>query len=153
MKTYFDENYWKDQTEIIKEPPAEYLTEILPRFPYADFNAGVIMTVGGKIHAKGYIRSDYLIHELVHVKQQIESGLSAKEYIERYFEDENFRLQIELEAFGTQYKWIEENYPKHCHHDFLMECAKNLTHPLYGFKDIDIIKAISLIKSSGHYCK
>ena len=153
MNTYFDFKYWKEQAKMSDVPPDEYYTQILPRFPAADFNAGVVITLNGTIHHRYYLRTDYLIHELVHVKQQIESGLTAQEWLDRYFEDEEFRLQIELEAFGTQHKWIEKNYPRNSHHNFYLESAKNLCSELYQFKNMDILKAISLIKQSGHYVK
>lgn len=74
------------------------------------------------------ITPELIIHEEVHFKQQDEMGLDN--WIEKYFEDTNFRVKVEIEAYSAQLKYFE--YNKDIHDMIKIQCAKALSSPMYG---------------------
>lgn len=54
------------------------------------------------------IPDDYLVHESVHAKQQ---GNDIEGWWTRYLNDIPFRIEQEVEAYGTQLSWIKNNDP------------------------------------------
>lgn len=71
-----------------------------------DWNAGMIVTYGGVIYSKNPIAPDFLVHELVHVKQQ--EGHDPDEYLERYLSDVEFRKKSEVAAYKAQIAFIAQ---------------------------------------------
>lgn len=68
---------------------------------------GIIITYGNTIHCKYKLKEPKISHESVHVRQQLEMGV--EEWWNRYFEDRQFRLNQEVEAYRAEIKWIRHN--------------------------------------------
>lgn len=71
---------------------------------------------------------DYLIvHEETHLRQQNDVGLDN--WVDKYINDKDFRLEMELEAYRAQLKFVKDlNRRKR----MLFICAKDLSSSLYG---------------------
>lgn len=75
------------------------------------------------------ISPDLEVHESVHAKQQ---GSNPEVWWIRYCSEPEFRLQQEIEAYGTQYSFVKRNTPNK-YSDWLKEkLAEALSGPLYG---------------------
>jgi hypothetical protein len=72
-----------------------------------DWDRGIVITYGEVIHSKNPISEDLKIHEETHIKQQSEIG--TEKWWEMYFENKNFRLSQETEAYQNQVKFIRKN--------------------------------------------
>lgn len=83
-------------------PNIELIEAVLGKDPHA------IYTVGETIYNphKRIITSDIEVHEGVHCKQQ---GDNPDAYIARYLQDKEFRLECEIEAYGEQWQYIQNN--------------------------------------------
>lgn len=102
-----------------------------------------IFTYGDTIHSKRPISEELLAHELVHVRQQTEMGKEL--WWERYFEDPQFRLEQEVEAYRAQYKWCLTSYSnREWVARALVQHAASLSGTMYG-KIISFSEAIKLI--------
>jgi hypothetical protein len=67
----------------------------------------VIFTYGDTAYCKdGGMSPDLVVHEKVHMKQQLEIGKDI--WWDKYFADPNFRLEQELEAYGAQVEFIKK---------------------------------------------
>lgn len=97
---------------------------------------------GGKIRDK-----DLLEHELVHIRQQLNYSGGSEAWWERYFDDEEFRLDQELEAYRHQYKYVVAHYPRHSHWTCLRWYASCLIR-IYGLKGMSEAEAMNLIKKN-----
>lgn len=65
------------------------------------WNEGMIVTYAGVIHTPAEtIAPDFLVHELVHVKQQ--EGIDPDLYLEKYISDQFFRRYTESRAYEIQ---------------------------------------------------
>lgn len=104
--------------------------EIIKHFP-ADFDKGVIVTYGEDIYYKYELNAWKLAHEKTHIKQQTEMGV--EKWWARYFEDVEFRLSQEIEAYRNEINWIKQNI-KDRNKKFLMirSIWQDLSSPLYG---------------------
>lgn len=71
-----------------------------------DWNKGIVMTYGDTIHYKwgDLLPEDFLVHEQVHVTQQMKMGKEV--WWENYFVNKDFRLSQEIEAYRAQWQWI-----------------------------------------------
>jgi hypothetical protein len=96
---------------------------------------------GGKIKDM-----DLLEHELVHIRQQKSYPGGSRAWWDRYFEDEVFRLEQELEAYRHQYKYVTAHYARSTHWHHLRWYAKCLMS-IYAIPGMTEIKAMNLIKS------
>lgn len=72
-----------------------------------DWRKGVIITYGDTIHCRWKIKEPKLTHEKTHIQQQLEYGV--EEWWNRYFIDEKFRLDQELEAYLNEIEWIKKH--------------------------------------------
>lgn len=88
------------------------------------------------------IPDDIMVHEEVHVTQQ---GDNPELWWNRYIIDKDFRLEQELEAYGTQLNWVKERYTNQAQKECLFEMAQNLIS-LYNFH-MNHNKAESLIRN------
>lgn len=94
-----------DQTinpnEVEIKPLPSWLKTVTP--------AGAWVTLAPFIfHPEGVKPEDHpaiIAHELTHIKQQTESG-SVIRWVDRYFSDKEFRLQMEIEAIRAELKYI-----------------------------------------------
>ncbi len=66
---------------------------------------GVVFTVSDIVYSPYSITPDLLVHEKTHEKQQRVIG--TKLWWEKYFDDEPFRLEQELEAYRAQYAYLK----------------------------------------------
>ena len=124
-------------------PPKEIYNRAVEMFG-ADFNRGTTFTVGNTIYCKGNISPDLLEHEKVHIKQQ---GSNWKEWWEKYFTNEKFRLDQELDAYKTQYRWIKTNIKdRNLQSKYLMFFSSCLSGKMYG-DILSMTDAIKLIKN------
>lgn len=111
----------------------------------ADWDKGGIFTYGDEIYCKFEIPADYLIHEMVHVKQQIEMGKDL--WWDRYFTDDEFRFQQEVMAYSEQYKWVSKRIKSREQiFNKLKQSALQLSSPLYG-NLVSFTTAMKVIKS------
>ena len=91
----------------------------------------VIFTYGNTIHCKNVIGKQKINHEVVHVYQQMEYG--KDKWWDRYFEDVNFRLGQEVEAYLNEIKWVKANvFDMKLRSIILNKIASDLSSPMYG---------------------
>jgi hypothetical protein len=108
--------------------------EILERCEQAfgvKWNHGVIITYGDTIYCKRKLQEPKISHEEVHVRQQKEYGV--EEWWNRYFEDEKFRLEQELEAYQAEVDYIRQhiwNIPMR--NAMFDKIAMDLSSSMYG---------------------
>ena len=95
------------------------------------FDDGTIFTIGDTIYSRGELSDNLIVHERTHIKQQKEYGV--KEWWDRYFEDEKFRFEQEVEAYQNQYKHFNETCMSSNKIDELLRlCALCLSGSMYG---------------------
>lgn len=117
-----------------------------------DGRYGTIFTYGDTIYNpfKVHIPDDLIHHEEVHVKQQAAFEGGPETWWKRYFDDVEFRVSQEVEAYGAQYKFICKNVKdRNRRNDHLVELAHMLSGPMYG-NPVSFFEAMNRIrKSSG----
>ena len=89
------------------------------------------------------VPEDVMIHEEKHVEQQKGEPVV---WWERYLNDPGFRLEMELEAYVAQYKWIKDNYTAKGAKLALDELSSNL-EKCYNL-DISNDRAATLIRKN-----
>lgn len=92
----------------------------------------VVFTYGDTIYNPGgyNIPPDLIVHEEIHSKQQ---GSEPGKWWDRYLTDVIFRLTQELEAYHSQYKFVDSmSVPKRVVKNFLTKLALDLSGPMYG---------------------
>lgn len=62
-----------------------------------------VVTYGDTCYCAGKLTPDLEVHESVHARQQT----NPKEWWERYYVDEAFRVEQELEAYRAQFKFLK----------------------------------------------
>jgi hypothetical protein len=95
----------KNEVKFSKQKPPVY--ERCEEMFGVKWKKGIIMTYGNTIHCKYRLKEPKITHESIHVRQQLETGV--EEWWDRYFEDEQFRLDQEVEAYKAEIKWIRHN--------------------------------------------
>lgn len=113
--------------KIVKGFPPNY-KKIKEKFnpPY-----GVVFTYGDTLYVpfEENISIDLAAHEQVHMEQQ----KNPEEWWKKYFEDENFRTEQELQAYQVQYKtFCKQIKAKKERKKFLNRIASDLSGPIYG---------------------
>lgn len=92
-----------DPSEVEIKPIPTWLKTVTPE--------GAWLTLAPFIfHPEGVKPEDHpaiIAHELTHIKQQTESG-SVIRWVDHYFNDKDFRLQMEIEAIRAELKYIPE---------------------------------------------
>lgn len=91
--------------EIVNYPPEGIYERAKAKWGVSFDN--VIFANGDKIHSKYQLSYDLIAHEEVHLRQQKEIGLD--EWWERYFTNDEFRLEQEIEAYQEQYRSVYLN--------------------------------------------
>jgi hypothetical protein len=113
-----------------ERPPAHIYDRAVKEFG-VDFEKGTVFAIGDVIYSKYEITGDLMEHELVHIKQQHDMGVSI--WWEKFFESPEFRLSQEVEAYQTQYRWIERHHKdRNARHYYLNAFAGFLSGPMYG---------------------
>lgn len=116
--------------KILEEFPPNY-EAIKARFDLEGTKP--LFTYGRTIYNphKAVLRSDLLVHEEIHCKQQ---GDTPEEWWEKYLTDDDFRLAQELDAYAVQYGYVKELPQVDAKKSawFLDRCAETLSSPMYG---------------------
>jgi hypothetical protein len=89
-----------------KEPP-EIWPEIEKRFG-VKWGPGVAVTYAGVIHCEGELAPDADTHEFMHVQQQAVYKDGPRAFFDRFMTDRDFREEMEVEAFRTQWTYIRQ---------------------------------------------
>lgn len=125
------------EVKIEKQDNFPYLKEYKKQFPITD---GTIFVFKDKIYSNNEMPYDIVFHEIRHLQQQQQYG--ADKWIKQYLEDKNFRLSVELDAYKHQLKKVKEIADEKEYLHILVECAQNISSPLYG----DVISYAGAIK-------
>lgn len=128
------------------QKPPNWLT-IVANFPAVDWDKGIIVTFGDTYYCKEEISPDLIAHESTHMRQQLAFGIG--EWWDRYFIDQKFRLEQEVEAYQNQVRWLKEHTEGMDRNERRMRikfCAQALASGIYG-NIISYEKALALIKS------
>ena len=67
---------------------------------------GIIITYGDEVYCKTDIPKDLEVHEGTHIRQQKEIGKDI--WWDKYFNDKEFRLSQEVEAYQNQLNYLKE---------------------------------------------
>ena len=135
--------------ETLNEFPPNY-EEILRHFDVS--SEDVVFTYGDVLYnPKNLEIADHLLeHEKVHVTQQKKMG--PAEWWQKYFNDKEFRLRQEVEAYGAQYRLVkkDDQYTEATKKAFLTELAFALSGSIYG-NIINYQRAESAIRNQAKY--
>lgn len=87
-----------------------------------------------KIYTDTTVTPEIVVHEKVHFEQQKEYGLDN--WIEQYFENPQFRVNVEADAYSAQLKYMVDHAPREAK-TFVAnvvagQMAKALSSPMYG---------------------
>jgi hypothetical protein len=108
-----------------------------------DWEDGVIFTYGDTIYCKYDLSENKIVHESTHIKQQDDD---PDEWWNKYFNDPEFRLQQELEAYKNESVWINKNIKDRNYKTLLItENARALSSKMYG-NIISFSEAYRLLK-------
>ena len=94
-----------------------------------------VFTFGDTLYnpSNAIIPDHLLIHEEVHAKQQEHNDVVAKLWWQRYIADSKYRIDQEVEAYSTQYKFIcEKVKDKNARYRNLNALAEQLSGKMYG---------------------
>lgn len=112
-----------------KEKPPVY-DECVKRFG-VNWKRGVIFTYGNTIHCRYTISEQKIAHELTHVTQQ--KIIGTETWWQRYFNDVDFRLSQELEAYENEVRWVRSNIiNRRLQQQTLEEIVFDLSGSMYG---------------------
>lgn len=114
--------------KISTEKPPNW-NEIIKHFPVTW--GGIIVTYGDTIYCGVPLSTQKAAHEAVHVMQQTSYGVD-KWWI-RYFEDIDFRLQQEVEAYRKEVQWVNKNVKdRNLKYKIIRKICLDLSSPIYG---------------------
>ena len=94
-----------------------------------NWDDGVIFTYGDTIYCKNDIPEHKILHESVHIKQQ---GDESDKWWDKYFEDVNFRLQQEIEAYLAENKILNKIKDRNTRFKLKEFNARCLSGKMYG---------------------
>lgn len=97
------------------------------RFPAIIGNNNVIFAYDGDIYTNTKLPDHLLVHENTHLKQQEEIG--ADKWVELYLNNDNFRLNQEIEAYRNQLKAIKDGNLRIY---WKIKSSKDLSSKFYG---------------------
>lgn len=135
--------YMRKLMKIVVDYPPNYET-ICKHFKIKNM-LGIVFTYGDTLyspHSKD-IDAHLMTHEMVHEKQQAAIGVEA--WWAKYYENSEFRLQQELEAYRQQYQFIREHHNREFRKRVLKQISADLAGPIYG-NILTKEKAAELIK-------
>ena len=106
----------------------------------------VVFTYGDTLYVPlgGEIPDHLMKHEETHQRQQDDMGV--ENWWRLYMQDDEFRLNQELEAYRNQYQYSKETDSRQVRRGLLQQIAEDLSSKIYG-NLIDKQKAIKLIES------
>jgi len=104
----------------------------------------VVVTYGDTCYCEKEVPSDLIVHESVHMRQQI----NPKKWWKRYYKDVQFRLEQETEAYKEQFRYLKSiTKDKNTLFRFNDRLARDLSSKIYG-NCIDYQTAFELIKGA-----
>jgi len=115
---------------IKQKPPKEIYDKCVKQFG-ADFEKGTIFAYDGDIYSKYDLEPHKLIHEAKHLSQQKELG-SADNWWTKYFLDDSFRLEQEIEAYLEENHLLKKLKDRNLRAIIIHENATALSSKLYG---------------------
>lgn len=122
-------------------PNIEKIKKAFPIRPTTSFTYGdTIYIPSGKSRTE--LDDSFIAHEEIHEKQQ---GADPEEWWDRYFADNKFRFEQELEAYQAQYKFFAKGKDRNKSFLYLHKIAGDLSGDLYG-NIVSYEKAKKLIK-------
>lgn len=115
-----------------QKPPHWILDEVKEKFGVV-WESSVIFTYGNVISSSaGMMTEDLLAHEKHHTIQQSNFG-GADKWWREYLDNEQFRLDQELECYRKQYKWLKANIKDRNEvFRYLEHYANSLSGEMYG---------------------
>lgn len=116
--------------EIIEGYPPN-IADIIQKFGNVVWQRDTVFTYGNTIYnPRGHkLPPDLIEHEKMHILQQ--SG-DPQSWWKKYLEDNQFRLEQEVEAYGRQYAFTMKHYGRNDRRLVLKHIIKTLSGPLYG---------------------
>lgn len=119
--------------KIVKSYPPNY-GEIAERFNIRGMR-GILFAWGNTIFNPDgtNVEEHHVVHESVHQKQQEKWG-SIEGWWYKYIHDKYFRFDQEVEAYATQYNYLEKVCSKKELLRMLKLMAGDLSGPMYGMK-------------------
>lgn len=126
-------------------PPDEMMHRIELRFPEVRARAAHI-TIGEicyNPHGER-IQPSTFEHELVHSTRQLAYPGGVEAFIDRYFEDDGFRLDEEVLGYAAEVRYFVRTQPG-SKNRMLARFANHLSSPLYSF-DITMSQAYDLLE-------
>lgn len=108
----------------------------------------VVFTYGDELYNPSGVEipRNLEIHEEVHTKQQGILKAGIEQWWDRYLEDEQFRLEQEVEAYKAQYEYVKNHgADRDTKREFLRHIAQDLSGPIYGHM-VSFEQAKQLIK-------
>lgn len=128
---------------VYKKPPAHIYDKCVELFG-ANFEKGTIFAYDGKIYARRMLPDDVIAHEMVHLRQQKEIGV--ENWWKKYFVDPKFRLEQEVEAYRSQYSYLQHHSNRNHRRMMVDHIVETLSGPIYG-NLVSEEEALNLIKS------
>lgn len=96
-----------------------------------NWSKGIIMTYGDTVYCKNDLGPDKVVHEGVHVKQQ--TAMDKDIWWDKYFDDINFRLSQEVEAYKTEADFIRKKVKdRNTQSKILHQICIDLSSSIYG---------------------
>lgn len=117
--------------KIKHEFPPNY-QEIVKHFPSVKNNIQVVFSYGDDLYVPSgnEIIEHLMVHEQTHQKQQNAIGVDV--WWSRYFDDKEFRLSQEIEAYRNQYLYIKETANRKDRKILLHKLSEDLSSSIYG---------------------
>jgi len=102
----------------------------------------VVVTWGDTYYCAVPLSTDVVVHESVHMRQQI----NPKKWWKRYYKDVDFRIEQETEAYREQFKFVRRNTKdRNVIFKVQDQLARDLSGKMYG-NCMDYITAFNIIK-------
>ena len=92
-----------------------------------DISERTIFAYDHVIYANSPLPDHLIIHESTHFKQQDKYGL--KKWVKKYLKDDEFRLEMEIEAYKNQVYSIRDRNERN---KLKISCCRDLSSSLYG---------------------
>lgn len=132
--------------KVTTEKPPIY-DEANALFKLEENKINAVFTYGDTIHNPFGVALDagLIRHEETHMEQQEGNGDVAAIWWKRYIQDPEFRIDMEAEAYGAQYKlYCQQQKDRNKRARYLHEIAGYLAGPMYGkmISHVDAMKRI-----------
>lgn len=114
--------------KLVHEKPAIY-QRLVDKFGI-NWDRGIIITYGDTVYCKTSIPPDLVVHESVHVEQQKKMGVEI--WWDKYIAEPKFRLEQEIEAYRTQYRFVCANAGRTIRRESQRNIARELSSSTYG---------------------